>query len=74
MSELAVAAVHRPPLLGEREDLGCLRGPQRMQRDAAGRPVPQRAGVAQASPPAVFFVASVPNISGESPGCGQRTA
>ena len=53
MSELAVAAVHRPPLLGDSEDLSDFRGPQRVQRHTAGRAVLNRAGVAPPAPPAV---------------------
>ena len=53
MRELAVAAVHRPPLLGDSEDLSDFAGPQRMQGHTAGRAVLDGAGVAQPAPPAV---------------------
>ena len=53
MRELAVAAVHGPPLLGDREDLSDFAGSQRMQRHTPWRAVLNGAGVAPPAPPAV---------------------
>ena len=53
MRELAVAAVHRPPLLGDSEDLSDFGGPQRMQGHTPWRAVLNGARVAQPAPPAV---------------------